>query len=227
MAQIGLKYMVAAPVSNYEAGKYPEIEAGKAFRVGKAITADKNVSFSENPLYADDEEAENAQIFESGTLKICVDHMTLQSQAIMFGHTYTAPDDAKKTPEELVKSGTDIPPYMAAGYYKTLFKENKRSFEATILFKVKFKPPNETVKTKEKSISWGTYESEGAIKCLSGFEDSEPYEKTARFATEAEAKAYLNTYFKLAEDESETTKTDPVTDEGTTSGDEGTNQGET
>lgn len=199
MALIGLKYPVAAPVKEYKPGEYPDIEKGSAFVIGKMIAADKEVKFSENPLYADNEKAENAYIFEDGTLKISVDHMELEAQAKMFGHTYTGASEDGKSPEEVVKGGTDIPPYMAIGYYKTLFKNNKRIYEATILFKVKFMPPKESAKTKEKSISWGTYESDGTLETLSGFEN-EPYEKTARFVSEAEAKKYIEDFFKLTAD---------------------------
>lgn len=198
MAMIGLKYPIAAAVKDYVNGKYPEIESGTAFVVGKMISADKEVKFSDNPLYADDEKVENDSSFEEGTLKICVDHMTLEAQAKMFGHTYTAADGTAKSPEKIVKGGLDIPPYHVFGYYKTIMKNNKRSYQTTIVYKTKFKPPKESAKTKEKSISWGTYESEGIIDTLSGF-DNDPYEEVANFASEEEARKYLENYFKLSE----------------------------
>ncbi len=196
MAMIGLKFPVAAAVTNYIKGRYPEIEPGTAFVVGKMISADKEVKFSDNPLYADDEIAENYLNFDEGTLKICVDHMTLEAQAKMYGHTYTPGDD--DSPEEVEKGAWDIPPYFVFGYYKTVIKNNKKSYQVTILYKTKFKPPKESAKTKEKSISWGTYESEGTIETLSGF-NNDPYEKVVNFQTEDEARKYLNDYFKLSE----------------------------
>lgn len=196
MAMIGLKYPIAAPIANYIKGVYPEVEAGTAFVIGKMISADKEVKFSDNPLYADDEIAENYLNFDEGTLKICVDHMTLEAQAKMYGHTYTPGDD--DSPEEVEKGAWDIPPYFVFGYYKTVIKNNKKSYQVTILYKTKFKPPKESAKTKEKSISWGTYESEGTIETLSGF-NNDPYEKVVNFRTEDEARKYLNDYFKLSE----------------------------
>ena len=196
MAMIGLKYPVAAPIKKYEYGKMPEVTSGTAFIIGKMIAADKEVKFSNNPLYADDEKAEDALIFEEGTLKISVDHMELEAQAKMFGHTYTAASE--DAPEKVEKGGKDISPYMAVGYYKTLFKNNVRSYEATIIYKVKFAPPKESAKTKEKSISWGTYESDGTIETLSGVAN-DTYETTARFATEEAAKKFINDFFKLEE----------------------------
>lgn len=197
MAMIGLKFPVAAAVANYIKGRYPEIEPGTAFVVGKMISADKEVKFSDNPLYADDEIAENYLNFDEGTLKICVDHMTLEAQAKMYGHTYTPGDD--DSPEEVEKGAWDIPPYFVFGYYKTVIKNNKKSYQVTILYKTKFKPPKESAKTKEKSISWGTYESEGTIETLSGF-NNDPYEKVVNFQTEDEARKYLYDYFKLSAD---------------------------
>lgn len=197
MAMIGLKFPIAAPCNNYIKGRYPEVEAGTAFVVGKMISADKEVKFSDNPLWADDEKAEDNYAFEEGTLKICVDHMTLEAQAKMYGHTYTAADNSE--PERLVKGGSDTAPYHIFGYYKTLIKNNKKLYQVTIVYKTKFKPPKESAKTKEKSISWGTYESEGTIETLSGFEN-DPYEEVTQFSTEEEARKYLTDYFKLSAD---------------------------
>lgn len=209
MAMIGLKYPIAAPCNNYIKGRYPEIEPGTAFVVGKMISADKEIKFSDNPLWADDEKAEDNYAFEEGTLKICVDHMILEAQAKMYGHVYTAADNSE--PERLVKGGSDAPPYHVFGYFKTLMKNNKKLYQVTIVYKTKFKPPKESAKTKEKSISWGTYESEGTIETLSGFEN-DPYEEVTQFSTEEEARKYLEDYFKLSADSGTGGGTDNVND---------------
>lgn len=196
MALIGLKYPIIAPVKAYTPGAYPTIAKGDAFVLGKLIAADKEIKFSDNTLYADNEKAEDVKAFEEGTLKLNVDDITLEAQSKMFGHAYTK--SGVDTAEEIVKGGNDTAPYMAVGYYKTLFKNNKRIYEGTIIFKAKFSPPKESAKTKEKSLSWGTYESEGVIETLGGFEnEQEPYEKTARFSTEAAAQAWLKKFFAM------------------------------
>ena len=200
MALIGLKYPIAAPIAKYEFGKFPEVEKGTAFVVGKMISADKELKFADNPLYADDEVAERDNTLEEGSLKICVDHMTLEAQAKMFGHTYTKAGEEDGSPEKIIRGGGDIPPYHVFGYYKTYQKNGKKIYETTLIYKAKFLPPKESAKTKEKSISWGTYESEGKFECLSGL-PGEPYEETAQFKTEDEARKYLEDYFKLLEEE--------------------------
>lgn len=198
MALIGLKYPIVAPVKAYTPGAYPTIAKGDAFVLGKLIAADREIKFSSNPLYGDNEKAEDITIFEEGTLKLNVDDITLEAQSKMFGHTYTKANLEGQQAEEIVKGGNDVPPYMAVGYYKTLFKNNKRLYEGTIIYKTKFSPPKESAKTKEKSITWGTYESEGVIETLSGFEnEQEPYEKVARFDTEAAAQAWLKKFFAM------------------------------
>ncbi|MGN0598921.1 MAG: major tail protein [Oscillospiraceae bacterium] len=194
MALIGLKYPIFAPVEKYESGVIPTVNKSDAFILGKLITADKEAKFSTNPLYGDNETAEDISIFEEGTIKINVDDMTLESQSKLFGHAYTAADTG--TPEMLEKGANDIPAYGVLGYYKTRFKNNKRSYEATLIYKTKFSPPKESAKTKEKSISWGTYESDGTFEPLTGFEN-EPYEKVVRFDTEDECKAWLDKFFAL------------------------------
>lgn len=191
MADIGLKYPVAAVVEEYPNGEIPTCTGG--FVIGKAITAEKEIKFSSNILYADDTEAESDYSYESGTLKLSVDNILPEIQAKMFGHAYVVDDNGKKT---LTKGSGDTPPYLAVGYYKTKIVRNVKSWETTILYKVKFAPPKESAKTKEKSISWGTYETEGEIKCLEGV-GRDVYEETSEFSSEAEAKAYLKDFFGI------------------------------
>ncbi len=196
MAQIGLKYPIAAPIENYVDGVLPEVTKETAFVVGKMISAEKNITYSDNPLYADDGIAENDTSMSEGKLTIVVDHMTLEAQSKMYGHEYTKKGAEDSTPEKIVRGAMDTALYHVFGYYKTLMKDGKRIYQTTIIYKIKFTPPKESAKTKEKSITWGTYESEGTIECLRGFKN-DPYEETAQFDTEKEARDYLEKYFKL------------------------------
>lgn len=201
MALIGLKYLCFG-LATYTDGALPTITEG--FNVGKAIAADKEVKFTSNPLYGDDTKIEDEYSYDSGTLKLSVDEIAPEYQAKAFGHVYTAATTTPTAaPAKLSKGGLDAPPYVVTGYYKTKIKGGVKSYEVTIIYKVKYAPPKESAKTKEKSISWGTSEVEGTIECLPGME-RETYEDVFYFDTESTALSYLNTYFEIATPEDET-----------------------
>lgn len=222
MARIGLKYIVGAVVSEYKSGELPVLKDG--FIIGRAITADKNINFAENPLYADDSTAENEYTFESGTLSLNVDEITLETQAKMYGHKYVpAPEDAEGATAMLTRGGANQPPHMAVGYYKTKVHYGKKSYEVTIIYKVKFSPPNESAKTKEKSITWGTPTTEGTIETLDGFED-DIYENTYEFPSEDAALRFVQKTFGMIDENSNSgnTDTENTDTEGTDAGTEDT-----
>lgn len=197
MAQIGVKYIVGAVVAKYERGIRPVLADG--FVIGRAIAVDKTITFADNPLYADDMVAENEKTFDSGTLSIKVDDISLEHRAKMYGHNYVAdPVNAEDATGMLEKGGADQPPYMSIGYYKTKIYRGVRSYEVTIIHKVKFSPPSESASTKERSITWGTPTTEGSIELLEGFEN-DLYEDTYSFSAEEAARSFIQTTFGITD----------------------------
>lgn len=187
MAKIGLKYPVAA-IGTYVDRTAPVYASG--FVIGEAIAADKEVKFTNNPLYANDTIVEDENSFDSGTLKLGVDDIDEAIQVKLFGHTLV---DGAETgdPKTLVKGAADQPPFLGVGYYKTGKKNGAKYFEVTWLYKVKFAPPKESSKTAEGKISWQTPETEGSIYIIPGYKN-DAYEEVTRFTTEAAAIDYLN-----------------------------------
>jgi hypothetical protein len=69
-------------------------------------------------------------------------------------------------------------------------------YEATLLYKVKFQLPSEETTTKGQNIEWQTPSITGRIMTLA--ENSDKYEATAIFDTEAECKAWLNSKLNIS-----------------------------
>lgn len=209
MAKTGLKYLVAG-VPTYTAGSYPSISSGSGFLIGEAISADLEIKYSENPLWASNSRAEAGKCFESGTIKFAVDEISLANQATMFGHVYTAAvtTQGSEAPEKIEKSENDVAPYMCLGYYKTAQKTvngvTTPYFEATILYKTIFSPPKDSAKTSEGKYNWNTQECEGTIESIPPIvtgttsDGKAHYQRVVKFATEAEAETYLNTFFGIS-----------------------------
>ena len=191
MARIGLKYPVATLITQETWGNAPTY--GTGFVIGKAIAAEKSIESNDNPLYGDDSIAENDTSFSKGSIKLGVTEFgtdrisSLEIQAKLLGHEIVTESGVKV----LRRAGGTASPNIGFGYYKTKKHNGSRYYEATWLYKVQFKTPSESTNTKGESIEWQTPEIEGTIMKVEGFND-DAYEDTATFATEAEAKAWLN-----------------------------------
>ena len=194
MAKIGLKYPVAAPIQSEPVGTAPTY--GSGFVIGKAVSANKNITSNDNPLYGDDAIAENDTSFQQGTLELNVtdfgtdSETSLNIQARMLGHTVVTTGTGTDAVTSMVKKAGDNAPNLGVGYYKTKILNNVKMYEGTWLYKVKFQLPSETANTKGQSIEWQTSAINGRIMSLSNNEDT--YEETAIFNTEAKAIEWLN-----------------------------------
>lgn len=215
MAKIGLKYPVAAEITAEPVGSAPTYDTG--FVIGKAVSANKNITSNDNPLYGDDAIAENDTSFQQGTLELNVTDFgtdsttSLSIQAQMLGHTVVTTGTGSDAVTSMVKKAGDNAPNLGVGYYKTKLLNNVKMYEATWLYKVKFQLPSEQANTKGQNIEWQTSSITGRIMALSNDEDT--YEETAIFDTEAKAIAWLNSKANIGTTEqttppAETTPTD-------------------
>ncbi len=191
MAKTGLKFPVATPIIGYTGGGQPIY--GTGFIIGKAITAEKSIESNDNPLYADNALAENDTSFSGGSIKLGVADFGvdfqngLQIQAKMLGNTVESLTGGGYV---IKRDALDISPYLGFGFYKTKLFNGILGYEATWLFKTKFKIPSDSTNTKGKSIEWQTAEIEGTVMAVDGYE-GDRYEETAVFETEQAAKSWL------------------------------------
>lgn len=178
MALVGLKYIVAAPLT--ETGT--DATYANGFVVGKGITANINVTTANQKLYADDAVAEVDNSFTEGTIELNVDDMTDDIQTKMLGHN----KDAEK--EEIIAKGDDVSPNLGVGFYGKKLVNNTVKYRAIWFRKVQFSEPSETMRTKENNVTFQTPSISGTVMTdVTGV-----WKQEQTFDTEAGAKAYLD-----------------------------------
>lgn len=188
MAKIGLKYPVAAQL-----GEGNEYEAG--FVIAKAITASVTPNNNDVTLYADDAAAETDKSFQSASFSLNIDDLTQKVYADLLGHKYQAAGDGDpKTPEMVTASSNDVAPFFGVGFYGKIQRNNKPFYQAKWLKKVQFSEPTDETNTKGESTEFQTPTIEGTAYQL---EDG-TWKEQAEFATEAEARTWLETQAKIS-----------------------------
>lgn len=197
MARKGLRFPVAAPILSETRGAAPTY--GEGFLIGKAVSAEKQITMNSNPLYGDDAIAENDTSFASGTLTIGVTDFgtqkdsSLSVQAKMLGHRIVEANGV----EVLRKASGDEAPYLGFGYFKTKQINNVNFYEATWLYKTQFQEPGESASTKGQTVEWGTPTITGTIMLVEGM-DRDTWEDTAIFSTPEEAENWLRSMANIA-----------------------------
>lgn len=186
MAQIGLKYMVFAPIEQYNEGAAPSYGTGMV--VGKAIKADLTLNFAEGKLYADDVLAEYSSQYQDGTIAVGVDEIEDEVRAAMFGYKTVTESNVKV----LKRGAKSMPVNGGFGYYKTHVKNKVNKYIAYWFLDTCFKDASESAATKADSITFNTPEITGTILPIEGYGD-DLYLEQATFTTEEAAKTWLKT----------------------------------
>lgn len=145
---IGLKDLVYATIKEGEDGK---ITYGTPKKLAEVMNADLSVTTAEGTLYADDAVSESVKEFVKGAIKLGIKELATEDTATLLGQGV---DDDKV----VYGSDKDEPPYVAIGFRA---KKTGGRYRYIWLYKVKFKIPNETFKTKGEAIEFNTPEIEG------------------------------------------------------------------
>ena len=183
MAEIGMRYPVWAELTS-ESNNTLVYGTGRV--LGKAVSADLNWQKEDNELYGDDAVAETDQSLTGYTLDLGTTELDEGAEAAVLGTAKVGSTDEYEITD-------DDPPYGGVGYIRTLKRAGVRLYKAVWYPKVQFSHPNESSKTKEKSISWGTPKISG--KGLAAYDDATgkaKFRKQQVFTTLAAAKTYLN-----------------------------------
>ena len=194
MAFIGMRHVVAAPLTAHQPGSEPTY--GTGFAVGLGMKANLTINHNDNPLYAEDSIAEDDNGITSMELELGVDDLTDEVEANM---------GLVKKVEQTTGSGqsavttatyydTDEPAKdLGVGYMRVRQKGNKKTFQALWIFKTKFAKQSEEAKTKEEKIEWQTPTVKGRCCGLNvGGNGEMRFRKRRTFDTEAEAAAWLD-----------------------------------
>lgn len=198
MAKKGLLHVVAAPVATKKYGGLPTY--GKGFVVGRAIEADISINYNDTPLYADGRVVNRDKSFSSGTITYGVDEFgdgteasALEVEAKLTGGEYvpagegTAAQVHSGEAPAIAEVGTG---YITPGEYPD---NGGNYYEAEWVYSVEFSGRGKnSAKTKEGAISWNTPTVEGSVKPVPGYDPKKNISVKERFATEAEAIAWLD-----------------------------------
>lgn len=150
MAQIGLKNLYYAPITEDE---YGNETYGAPVRLAKAINADLTVNSNDATLYADDGADVVYRDFINGTLTLEVNDLGNAVAAALLG----ASIDANGA---LVSSGEDVPPPVAIAFQSKSARGGDRYFW---FYRVVFSVPGASIQTKGESIEFATPSIEGTI----------------------------------------------------------------
>ena len=158
MARIGMKYPTYAAEATYTAGTGITYSTGKIF--AHAIEANVTPNRRDNPLYGDDEKIENDKGLTDYTIALTVDKIAPAERAALLGET--AAYNSATPPAVTHYMVTDSnPPYVGFGYMTVMQENNTPVYEAYWFHRVQFALDSETAATKQKDISWGTYNLTG------------------------------------------------------------------
>lgn len=191
-AVVGMMYPVFAPLLSHTPGSMPQYGQGRVIQEGREVTINK--TFSDNPLYGDDEEQDN----DNGLTGISYDFESTglddEDRVFLFGETANA-----NTVTGGYWEGDNETPYGGFGHIRKM-RNNKgtgsssRTYEAWICLKIKFQETSQTARTKEgNQISWGTprLSGQGASLDVDG-SGVNKFRLHRTFNSASEAKAWIN-----------------------------------
>ena len=157
MAQIGLQYLICAPINETSSA----VTYSEGIIMASAIKADISIYLNEAILSADNRVVENVKEFKSGKLTLNGDHLSYSVLALILGHTVTELDDGGET---LIAKSDDDGKFVGVGFYATSIKNGIKKYRAIWMNKVKFGIPNENLETKgDGGINFQTPTIEGTV----------------------------------------------------------------
>ena len=194
MAKIGMYgvYYAKAVVRNGIVVGY----TGGAKMMGNAISAEFTPNNPEdNPLYANNSEAENDSSSASGgKLKNTLDRLTMEAAADLFGlkaKEVTVLVDGKEVKgQSLEYTGMEQSAPVGVAYIRMGQEDGVRSHEVVFYRHAIYSMPTEKAQTKGEKIEWQTPEVEATVFGMEG-EGKEPWYRSVVFPSQDAAIAYI------------------------------------
>lgn len=153
MARIGMKHLVWAPISAETPGS--DVTYGTGLLLGRAISADVSFERNDNPLYADDEVAENDNGTNGYTVDVGMSELEEAPAASVLGLTAVTEGTGGNT-TTAYKTSDKAAPYGGFGYIQVLRRKNITKYKAFWYYKTQFSIESESAQTKGQTIEWGT-----------------------------------------------------------------------
>lgn len=163
--------------------KYPCFKADgseKGIVLGKLVAANLTVNLASGELYADDALDEQLSEFASGSLAMETNDLTDENAAEVYGCDVT---------EKIVTYNVgDTAPSGKLAYFKSLMRNKVKYYKAIMYPCVRAALGNDNAQTKGGSITFATTQTTFTVMA----DDNGNWRKTQTFATEAEAKEWIN-----------------------------------
>lgn len=169
MAEFGAKYPCFKPKDD-----------SNGIVIGKLVSANLTVNLATGELYADDALDEQASEFASGSLAMETNDLTDENASKLFG--------CKVTEKVCTYNTGDEAPEGILAYYKSLMRGKKKYFKAIVYPSARASLGNDNAQTKGNAITFSTTATTFAIMA----DENGDWRKTQTFATEPEAKAWIN-----------------------------------
>lgn len=193
MAIKGLSKLVVGKYAYDESTvKYTEPQAvQKMVEYSLALNQSEN-----NPLYADNGEAENDKgTFQNGELSITTDDLTQEVSVMILGtkENEEVTYDTSKTVTEQVYDDSMNPPDLGVGFIELHQNKGVDKYRAIFLHKVFFNVPEQAATTKGEQVEWQTPTITGVVQRSEASDDNgrHPWMTDAWFDSEDDALAYL------------------------------------
>lgn len=153
MAIIGMRHPVVAKLKEHTDGSMPTYEKGMV--VGRAIQGNLTITRNNNPLYADDTEAENDNGVTAMSLEMGTDDVTEEVEAYMTNLEEAEAQDIEGATKAYYETDASAPD-VGLGYIRVRKLRGKLSYQGLWYFKGKAGINSENTQTKGESITWQT-----------------------------------------------------------------------
>ena len=185
MAAIGLRKLLYAKILTEPAEADVTYSDVKIF--GKAIESSFSPSLAEAELYADDMLAESVNEFSKGDLTLGVSDDDDSVFAEVLGKKVEAIKIGEQTVNEVTSAGGDTPPWVGVAQIVPKMVNGVKKYKAEVLVKVKFKPYQQSAKTKGSTLEFTTPSVTGVVALA----ENGKYKRHATCLTEDEALTYI------------------------------------
>ncbi len=187
MASFGAKQPYFAKIKAEPDAALPIYE-GEPLKIGRLVKADLSLTMASGKLYADDELAESAEEFISGSITMETDDILDAVASVIYG--------AEVKEKRVIYNTEDNPPPGGLAYYKKLMRRGKIVYKGYFYPRVKAALGNDTAQTKTDSITFGTNTTNFTVYNANNGD----WRHTEEFFTEKEVIAWVKAQFAHPDD---------------------------
>ena len=182
---IGMRRTLFGTIASEAASSHPTYNAPVS--MGEAVKAELSLTTATGSIYGDDVDLLDVEEFVNGQLDAETACSDLETNALLFGHTYSSTGDAAN---EEISGGDDSPPLGGFGYIQHLIKKDKSHvFRGVFFFKVAAMAASEKDSSKTKAS--GIDPSMNPVSFKIYLDNAGKWRSRKEFTTQADAESWL------------------------------------